>query len=200
MRFFKDRYGRALSSEEAWPKIKTRFYNYWLDFKLMLLYWVGCVPSHHFRRFFYRLAGMKIGRGSSLSTELRFYDPSNIEIGEDTIIGYRCFLDGRDNLKIGNHVDIASEAMVYNSEHDISAPDFKAVNGPVEIEDYVFIGPRVIVLPGVKVGKGAVVAAGAVVVDDVEPFAVVGGVPAKKIMVRPLKNPRYRLGRARWFQ
>ena len=101
---------------------------------------------------------------------------------------------------IGNHVDIASSVMIYNSEHDLEKADFSARTEPVKIEDYVFIGPRAIILPGVKIGKGAVVAAGAVVTEDVPDFAIVGGVPAKVIGERKNKNPNYRLGRARLFQ
>ncbi|MEK7101477.1 MAG: acyltransferase [Patescibacteria group bacterium] len=130
----------------------------------------------------------------------RFYDPSNIEIGSDSIVGDHAFLDGRAKLKIGDHVDIASEVMIYNSEHNVSAEDFSARIEPVEIGDYVFIGPRAIIMPGIKIGKGAIVAAGAVVTHDIPEFAIVGGVPAKVIGVRKNKNPQYRLGRARLFQ
>ena len=90
--------------------------------------------------------------------------------------------------------------MIYNSKHDINDPNFSAVNYPVEIGDYVFIGPRAIILPGVKIGKGAIVGAGAVVTKDVENFKIVGGVPAKEIGERQNKNPNYRLGRAAWFR
>jgi len=103
-------------------------------------------------------------------------------------------------LTIGDHTDIASSVMVYNSEHDLEKEDFLAKTEPVEIGDYVFIGPRVIILPGVKIGKGAVVAAGAVVTRDVPDFTIVGGVPAKSIGERLNKNPNYSLGRARLFQ
>ena len=90
--------------------------------------------------------------------------------------------------------------MIYNSEHDINDESFIAKNSPVRIEDYVFIGPRVIILAGVTVGRGAVVGAGAVVTKDVPPYAIVGGVPAKIIGERRNKDFHYRLGRARWFR
>jgi maltose O-acetyltransferase len=129
-----------------------------------------------------------------------FFSPSGIRIGTDTIIGDHAFLDGRAALVIGNHVDIASYVMIYNSEHDLESEKFEAIEEPIEIGDYVFIGPRAIILPGVKIGKGAVVAAGAVVTKDVPDFAIVGGVPAKVIGERKNKNPNYKLGRAKLFQ
>jgi len=166
----------------------------------MIMYWAGHVPSHHFRRLIYKLGGVSIGRGSAIHTGARFYNAKNIKIGQDSIIGEGAVLDGRDSLVIGNHVDIASEVMIYNSKHDINDPNFSAVNYPVEIGDYVFIGPRAIILPGIKIGKGAIVGAGAVVTKDVEDFKIVGGVPAKEIGERQNKNPNYRLGRAAWFR
>jgi acetyltransferase-like isoleucine patch superfamily enzyme len=197
---FKDKMGRKLTLAEAWQKILNRLYNYWLDFQLMLLRWVGHIPSHCFRRFCYRLSGIKIGKGSTIHMWANFFNPKGIEIGEDTIIGDHCFLDGRAPIKIGNHVDIASQVLIYNSKHDINDPEFKAVEAPVEIEDYVFIGPRAIVMPGKKIGRGAVVAAGAIVTHDVPPGKIVAGVPARIIGERKLKNFKYRLGRARLFQ
>ena len=197
---FKDKMGRQLGMSQAFPKIITRLYNYFLDFELMILRWVGHVPLHSFRNFVYSRAGVKIGQGSTIHMWTSFFQPKNIILGEDTIVGDHAFLDGRALLKIGSHVDIAAEVMIYNSEHDLDSPDFKAREEPVEIGDYVFIGPRAIILPGVKIGKGAVVGAGAVVTRDVESFSIVGGVPAKEIGVRKNKNLRYVLGRSRLFQ
>ena len=198
---FKDRMGNELSVGEAWLKIRNRLVNYWLDFVLMKLNFITWLPSHEFRKFCFRLVGMKIGKGSTLHTGCRFYLPSGVEIGEGTIIGDRCFLDGRAKLKIGNHVDMASQVLIYNADHDSRAEDFAATRyGKVEIKDYAFIGPRVIILPGVTIGRGAVVGAGAVVTKDVADFAIVGGAPAKAIGERMNKNPDYRLGRARLFQ
>ncbi|MEK7112610.1 MAG: acyltransferase [Patescibacteria group bacterium] len=200
MVIFQDRMGKSLTLGQAFPKIVNRIYNWWLDFELMLLRWAGHVPLHSFRKLCYVLSGMKIGRGSTLHMWASFFNPCNISIGEGTIIGDHVFLDGRAALKIGNHVDIASEVMIYNSEHDLESVDFHAREEAVEIGDYVFIGPRAIILPGVNVGKGAVVAAGAVVSKNVPDFAIVGGIPAAVIGERKNKNPKYRLGRARLFQ
>jgi maltose O-acetyltransferase len=97
-------------------------------------------------------------------------------------------------------VDIASQVMIFNSQHDINDPHFGAITAPVTIEDYVFIGPRAIILPGVTIGRGAVVAAGAVVTKNVAPGTVVGGIPAKPIATRKLTSYNYRLGRPRLFQ
>lgn len=197
---FTDKTGKKLSTGQAIPKIINRFYNYCLDFELMVLRWVSHVPSHLFRKMFYLLAGMRIGKGSVVHMWANFFDPSEIVIGDDTIVGDHAFLDGRAPLKIGSHVDIASSVMIYNSEHNLESEDFTARTEPVEIGDYVFIGPRAIILPGVKVGRGAVIAAGAVVTKNVDDFTIVGGVPARVIGERKNKNPDYKLGRARLFQ
>mgnify|MGYP001578874528 CR=1 FL=1 len=200
MSIFRDRMGKSLTLGQAFPKIANRIYNWWLDFELMLLRWAGHVPFHSFRKLCYILAGMKIGNGSTLHMWASFFNPGNITIGEGTIVGDHAFLDGRAALRIGSQVDIASSVMIYNSEHDLIKEDFGAIEEPVEIGDYVFIGPRAIILPGVKIGKGAVVGAGAVVTKDVPDFAIVGGVPAQIIGERKNKNLKYRLGRARLFQ
>lgn len=181
-------------------KVINRISTIFLEFEVMILHLVGIVPCHFFRRFFYRLSGIKIGKGSTIHTGARFYNPGNIIIGEDSIIGEGSVLDGRDKLTIGNHVDIATDVMIYNSEHDVNDPNFRAICAPVVIEDYVFIGPRAIILPGVTIKKGAVVGAGAVVTKDVEEYAIVGGVPAQQIGERKIKDLHYRLGRAAWFR
>jgi len=178
----------------------NRISNILLEFQIYLLHLVGFFPFHCLRRFYYRLAGIKIGSGSTIHTGAVFYNPENISLGIDTIIGEKSVLDGRDKLIIGDHVSVASEVMIYNSEHNIESNDFEAITAPVIIEDYVFIGPRVIILPGVKIGRGAIIGAGAVITKDVPLFAVVGGVPGKIIGERKNKNLTYKLGRARWFR
>ncbi len=188
-------------------KVLNRLSSIWLEFVTGFLWWgVGYVPSHHLRRFFYRLAGMKIGHGSTIHMMGRFFDPRFVTIGDDTIVGERVTIDGRRQLAssksgvtIGNHVDIASEVMIWTSQHDLTDERFRAIEEPVVIEDYVFIGPRVIILPGVSIGRGAAIGAGAVVTKSVPANSIAAGVPAKVIGERA-GELKYRLGRARWFQ
>jgi len=196
-----DKHGRTLSPFQLLGKIWGRIKAIYLELTTGFLWWgVGEMKLHHLRRFFYRICGMKIGSGSSIHMRIRVYDPRQITIGQDTIIGERVVLDGRAPLVIGNHVDIATGAMIFNSEHDIKVADFHAIEVKTVIEDYVFIGPNAIILPGVTIGRGAVVGAGAVVTKNVAPLSIVGGVPAKEIDTRPESALGYTLGRARWFQ
>lgn len=197
---FVDKHGKNLDFSQAIKKILGRFYSYFLDFELMFLNHITWIPIHTIRHIIFRFAGLKLGRGATVHTGVRFYNPSNISIGEGSIIGYGTFLDGRALLSIGKHVDVASEVMIYNSEHDVHSDDMKATQEPVTIGDYVFIGPRVIIMPGVVVGSGAVIAGGAVVTKNVDSMAIVGGVPAKVIGERKTSNLNYKLGRAKLFQ
>lgn len=197
----KNRMGKELSLGELMQKGVVRIMTIFAEFALYFVHISGNIPLHHVRRAIYRLSGMRIGSGSSIHMYTRFYQPGGVFIGEDTIIGEYAVLDGRAPLIIGNHVDIATGVMIYNSQHDLNADDFaEHIDGSVIIEDYVFIGPRAIILQGVSIGKGAVVAAGAVVTKDVPAYAIVGGIPAKVIGERKNKNLSYKLGRAHWFR
>jgi len=146
---------------------------------------VGRVPSHTFRLFAYRhLLGVRIGRDATIHWRCRFYAPDRVSIGRNTIVGNDAFLDGRYTIRIGNNVNIGGEVAIFTAEHDPNDKCFAMVGGPVVIEDYVAIGSRATILPNVVIGRGAVVAAGAVVTKDVPAFTIVGGVPAVKIRDR----------------
>lgn len=196
----KDKNGKTLENMEIAKKAVRRIGNIILDFELMLLRFTGNIPFHSIRKLVYQLAGVKIGKGSNIHMWCNFYYPPNIQIGDDSIIGDHAFLDGRDKLSIGSHTAIASYVLIYNSQHDINSADFHPVYAKVTIGDFVFIGPRVTILPGVNIGTGSIVGAGAVVTKDVEAYAIVAGIPAVKIGIRAINNPKYKLGRARLFQ
>lgn len=197
----RDKHGKSYTWSQAFTdKFLPRLESYALDFLLMLLHVATWIPSHTIRNLIWRACGLNLGSGSTLHTGVRVFDPRQIRVGEGTIIGYAVFIDGRDQVSIGNHTDIASEVMIYSQEHDLATADFVARGAPVTIGDYVFVGPRAIILPGVTIGDAAVVAAGAVVTRDVEAGTIVGGVPAKVIGERQLKHPHYKLGRFKLFQ
>ena len=101
---------------------------------------------------------------------------------------------------IGNNVDIAQETNIWTEQHDYNSPTYKSVCKEVVIEDYVWLASRVTVLPGVHIGRGAVVASGAVVTKDVPPLAIVAGVPAKIIGYRKEEALQYKLGDRAWFR
>jgi len=204
----KDKNGQVLTASQIQSKAKTRLKTILLEMWTGFLWWgVGFLPFHSWRRFFYRLSGMKIGPKSTIHMMARIYYPAGISIGKGTLIGEKATLDGRrqlansrGGLSIGNHVDIASEVMIWTSEHDVRSSEMKTIEERVVIGDYVFIGPRAIIMPGVIIAEGAVVAAGAIVTKDVEPYQIVAGVPAKVIGQRPTTASNYRLGRPRLFQ
>ncbi len=121
-------------------------------------------------------------------------------IGKGTIIGDKALLDARNSIIIGENVNISSSVQIYTEQHDHRSSDFRCYGTPdmgVKIDNRVWIGPSVIVLPGVHIGEGAVIAAGAVVNKDVSPFTVVAGIPAKKVGERS-HNLNYEFSERHW--
>lgn len=163
---------------------------------------VAHVPSHAVRRLWYRHAiGIHFGPRASvlLGASIWFHGPRETRrvgaaIGRNTRINRDCTLDIRSGLKIGDNVSISPEVMILGGLHDVNDPTFPDVNpGPTMIEDHVFIGSRAMLLGGVIVGRGAVIAAGAVVHKDVPPMTIVGGVPAKPLGLRDPGATAYEL-------
>jgi len=94
-------------------------------------------------------------------------------------------------IHIGNRVMIATQTSVTTLTHDYSAKDMRyarIIAKPVFIDDDVWIGSNSVIMPGVKIGKGAVIGAGAVVTKDVPPLAIVVGIPAKIYSYREIKS------------
>ena len=197
---FKDKMHEEISYSKGVNQITIRVASWFSDFWIMILNSVSLCPFWTIRKMFFLMSGIKIGPKTVIHTGARFFTPTNIGVGEGTIIGHRSFLDGRGKICIGNHTDIASEVMIYTSEHDISSQAMSPIEEKVNIGDFVFIGPRAIILPGTNIGNGAIVAAGAVVTKDVPSGKIFGGVPAKEIGERKIKSWNYKLGRARLFQ
>ncbi len=115
-------------------------------------------------------------------------DVAEIRLGRQVFVGFNCEFDVSERLWIGDHVLIAPGCFITDHGHRHAAGQLIAAQGcesrPVRVEDDVWLGAQVIVLPGVTIGRGAIVAAGAVVTRDVEPMSIVAGVPAQKIGAR----------------
>jgi acetyltransferase-like isoleucine patch superfamily enzyme len=160
----------------------TKLYWHWYDARDSIAEAVGWLPSHGLRLLLYRrFLRISIGQRTSIHRNCRFYRPSGVSIGSHSIINRDVLLDGRMGLQIGDNVSVSEGAAIITLEHDPNSPTFETRGAAVRIGDRVFVGARAILLPGVAIGEGAVVAAGAVVTRDVEPFVIVAGVPARPI-------------------
>jgi acetyltransferase-like isoleucine patch superfamily enzyme len=144
--------------------------------------WWGKVPSRRLRRLFLRFYLGSIGRDSGIQSGCKFLNGRKVKLGDRNVINFGCLFDGRKfRITTGSDVSIGPEASILTLGHDPQSPDFADRGGDVIIGDKVWIGYRAIILPGVKIGEGAVVGAGAVVTKDVEAFSIVAGNPARKI-------------------
>lgn len=139
------------------------------------------IPSWSVRRMIMKGLGIKIGKGSFISKNTYFMAPKMFEIGEHSDINRGCLIDARGGIVIGNSVSISHKVNIVTGGHYPNSRNFQGKYMPVRIEDYVWLGIGCTILQGVVVGKGAIVCAGAVVTKDVEPYDIVGGVPARKI-------------------
>lgn len=142
------------------------------------------IPFWFIRRAYLRLVRCKIGKGSFVMKNNYIQSPNRLKIGNYTHINRDCILDARANLTIGDSVSISHRVNIITGSHDYQKRDFPSNKRPIVIDDYVWIGVGATVLSGVHVGEGAVICAGAVVTRDVNPYTVVGGVPARDLGVR----------------
>lgn len=164
-------------------KIIRRFiegFTRWHIFK------TGYIPSHHIRDFVYRhVYFVNLHKKSVVYYGAELRGTRLLHISEGCIIGDKVTLDARrGGIFIGKFVRINSNVALWTGSHDMNDPYFRSMpgkRGPIIVGDRVWIGPNVTILHSVTIGEGAVIAAGAVVTKDVEPYTLVGGIPAKKI-------------------
>lgn len=139
------------------------------------------VPWNSARLAYLRVLGMSAGPHTHLFGGSEVLSPQNLTIHGNCHIGRFCQIDARGGITIGRNVVIASHTLLITADHDVQAPGFDGRLGRITIEDRVWLGSRVVVLKGVTIGEGAVVAAGSVVHRDVPPWTIVSGVPAQPI-------------------
>lgn len=132
-------------------------------------------------------------------SQIRFLNDRKVYLGDRNVINFDCLFDGRHyQIKTGSDVSIDLEATILTLGHNPQSPEFADQGGDVIIGDHVRIAYRAIILPGVTIGEGALVGAGAVVTKDVEPYTIVAGNPARSIKKR---NPdlNYQLNYHPWL-
>jgi len=172
-------------------KLKSAIYVWLASVEWLYMRFISQFPSRTVRMFLLRKTGAKISKDVSIFSHAEFRSPSKLVIESGCSIGPRVLLDARSGLEIGKNVTLACEVIIWTLHHDYNDINFKTIGDKVVIEDYVWICSRAIILPGVKIGKGAIIASGAVVSRDVEPYTIVGGIPAKKIGNRDMKDYSY---------
>ena len=151
----------------------------------LVLRGVMSLPFNNVRIAYLRIVGATIGRNVFIGRRCEIKQPRNLVIGNHTVINPRVLLDARGGtLKIGDNVDIALESILWTETHDPQDDYHKTINLPTTVEDYCWIGCRSMIMPGVKIEYGAVIAAGAIVTKDVAAKTIVAGVPAKQIGIR----------------
>lgn len=142
----------------------------------------GFVPSGRLRGFLYRhVFCARLSPAGRVSIGCELICPWNISLGPHSVIGIENKIDGRGGVVIGRNVNMSHQVNIWTMQHDVNDADFAAVVGTVVIEDYVWLGNKVTVLPGVTVAKGCVVAAGAVVTKDTKEFGIYAGIPARRV-------------------
>ena len=168
------------------------------SFERYILIQIGFIPSHTVRNFFYKNVFLvKMEKGAVIHYGAEIRGSYNLILKSGAIIGDRCVLDARRGyIKIGRNVQLGNFVNLWTGSHDYNDPFFRSKagkRGPIEIQDYCWLGPRSTVLYNVNIGEGTVVGAGAIVTKDVPSFSVVAGIPAHKVGERN-KDLRYNLG------
>lgn len=150
----------------------------------------SCVIEPHVLVFHPETISLGVNVYVGHQTILKGYYKNEMVIGDRTFIGQQCFLHSAGGIVIGKSVGIGPGVRVLTSKHAEAGRGVPILDSPVElgqvvIEDDADIGIGAILLPGVRVGRGAQIGAGAVVASDVPPYAVAAGVPARVLRERP---------------
>ena len=195
-------------------KIIKREIKEWIEF---LLRNIPGGLGFYMRSFYYQKRMLKIFRNNRFESGLRMEYPRNIELGSNSYFGMNCKIfasefskvkigskasinanvminaRGKGQIIIGNNVLIGPNVVLRSNNHSFDKTNIPIIEqgmneGEIIINDDVWIGSNAVILPNCKIGKGVIIAAGAVVTSDVESYSVMGGVPANLIKKRELSK------------
>ncbi|MEA5516914.1 hypothetical protein [Nodularia sp. UHCC 0506] len=160
---------------------------------------ISSLPSRKIRTAYLKAYLAQVGTGTAIQMGCKFLNGRKVYLGDRNVINFGCLLDGRHyKIQTGSDVSIGPEASILTLGHNPQSPDFADQGGDVIIGDRAWIAYRVIILPGVNIGEGAVVGAGSVVSRSVSPYSIVAGNPAKVIGERS-HNLTYQLNYFPWL-
>jgi maltose O-acetyltransferase len=166
------------------PKVRGVFYTlflFWPDWPKPL--------TSELRAIYWRTQFKYLGENSRISHKVKVQNAENITLGRDTHITNNVILNGIGGIEIGNDVLVGYETIIMTSGRKFSSLDIPIRKQGSELKKVVigndvWLGTRVIVLPGVTVGDGAVIGSGAVITKDIPPYSVAVGVPARVVRKR----------------
>jgi len=147
----------------------------------LMLFESGCLPVSAPKRWLLRCFGARVGRGLVVKPHVRIKYPWRLTVGDHVWIGQEVWIDNLAEVRLGSHVCLSQRAYLCTGSHDPRRESFDLITRPIEIEDGAWLAAGCLVLPGIRVGAGAVLAAGSVVTKDVPEGATVAGNPARAI-------------------
>lgn len=172
-----------------------------LQCKFFLVFFLNVtvkIIPYPFRNLWLFLFGIRVPMSSSIHRGVKFFHIGKMTMGRNSVINFGCYLDNRRGIEIGSNTAIAHNCKIYTLGHNIDSPKFETRGAPVKIGNDVFIFANSLIMPGVTIGDGAVILPGSIVTKDVDPFSVVGGIPAKFIKERN-KSIEYKISYNYWF-
>ena len=181
--------------ETFWARQRTkRLINHAYVDAIQLLHVILDLSPWFVRNAVWRLMLKECGSGVYFDHRVYVKFPRLVSIGHDVSINrgteFYCGLQGRSRIRIGSNVRIAPNVRFHAAGHDPDHPDLAHTGADILIEDDCWIGAGALVLQGVKIGRGSVVAAGSVVSRDIPPYSIAGGVPARTLRARKIEHVR----------
>lgn len=159
-------------------------------------FWVNTVAASPYvgpdlRKRIYRSMGMDIDPDAYEIGSGCYFHSADVRIGPGSRINDRCWFENTGRLTLGSGVGISAHVVIITSTHRIGPSSSRPSGGweyhPVTLEDGCWVAARALIQPGVTIGRGSIVAPGAVVTADTEPDCLYGGVPAR--LIRRLEDP-----------
>jgi putative colanic acid biosynthesis acetyltransferase WcaF len=141
-------------------------------------------PFHSWRAFVLRSFGAKLGPDVHIYPKASIWAPWNLTCEDGATIADEAIIYNPKPVTLGSHAIVSQQAYLCGATHDYEDPNFPLVAFPISIGSYAWICARATVQPGVSIGEGAVLALGAVASQNLQPWTVYGGIPARKIKMR----------------